>query len=134
MPQLWTFNVYGNVEDTFIVPGNPRIQHRGHSLFHWILTQNQALAVAGSLRDRGYRVTYWEMSGESAEQKEERKKLLTQQDRVWPCIRCPGCFWFDPREDDPCLYTGKWNDMREDLLEKWPFAREDLARCPVLED
>ena len=133
MSRLWTFRVTGLEEDIFFLPGNPCIQHRGHSLFHWVLTDRQAQVFSTVLQDRGYLVKSFPMGGESEEQLEERRKIMSVNDRVWPSIKCPECFWFDPREDNPCLYTGAWESTREEILGWSIKAQEDMATCPVLD-
>lgn len=131
--RLWTFEVRGGRLNTFQIPGNPRIPHTGYSLFHWHMNAPTAVSFAKDLEQRGYQVSYFPMEDENEEQLEERAKLTEQTDRVWPCIKCPECFWFDPRQDDPCLYTGDWKDTREAIMVWWLKGREDLDACPVLE-
>lgn len=67
----------------------------------------------------------WSTHTQSEEQEEERKVLLGigQQDRVWPNLGCPQCYWFDPLVDSGC---GRVHMLELEYSEK---AEQDANSC-----
>lgn len=133
---LWTFQVRGGEDFYLHVPGNPPTHHDGvMSVFSLMLTSNQAEEITAFLQGHGCRVLAQPPQEETEDQKAERSALLgrSHEDRVWPTAECPSCFWFDPREDNPCGYAVWEQEVVAQALVSHEAARKGLQKCPLHE-
>ena len=139
---LWVFQVEGGAPFRTKVGGNPSTEHNGGtSVFHLMLEEPEAKHFTDFVESLGCTVTVRPSRKQSPEQEAERSALLGvgKEDVVWPCERCPTCYWFDPVAltpegmGDPCGYSGWPEDTRRVCLESTK-AVGDLEACPLKKD
>lgn len=130
---LWTLVIEGSEELSFLVPGNPPVEHTGgSSIHHLVLRDGEAEEVTRLVEGQSLRVSLNRVLGQSPEQASERTRLLGQ-DRVWPCAQCPTCPWLDPLgEPDPCGLRAWPSESVAVLRETSEGHREAEAACPVI--
>jgi len=134
---LWSFHIRGGRDFTFQHVGNPSVVHDGGvTVFHLVLTKTQAEEIKDVIEYYGCEILDARTTEvQSEEQKVERDRLrgIGQENKVWPTVRCPECFWFDPTlEDDPCGYVMWTVEMIGTALDAHRKARIDVQRCPRL--
>ena len=134
MHDIWTFRVKGGTPFAFGLPGNPRVEHKGAmSLFNLLLTKDEAGLVLRQASAYGGEVECRMLEGQTPEQHAERLAILGKgkEATVWPCAKCPGCFWFDPIETEPCGVRGWTPDIKDAAIKAHLKATDDLAECPI---
>ncbi len=129
----------GGAEFQTQVGGNPNVKHCGDSsVFHLVLEDSDAKRFVQMMEGIGCTVVCRQSRKQTKEQEAERASLLGvgKKDAVWPCSKCPTCYWFDPTamqvtgEGDPCGFSGWPEDMRRVCLESTK-AVDDLEACPL---
>jgi len=132
--RLWTFRVVGGESFQLSLEGNPSVVHEGRtSVFHLLLADVSVNRFVDYLKQYGGQVEVWPMEGQSLEQKEERDLLMGKdhEEEVYPCVRCPECFWFELRGEDHCGVTAWPSETVEAALAHNQKASKDLVECPL---
>jgi hypothetical protein len=135
-PTLWTLVLKGGNPRRFSLRGNPSVEHDGgQTVHHLVATRKQMEMLRDMLRVGGCQIEFIPGRQESPEQRHARAALLGhgKEDVVWPSPGCPGCFWFDPKEEDPCRYRSGDLTTRSLSLEAHEKARKDASACPVID-
>lgn len=137
---LWVVTLRGG-EDSFVVSvnGNPRIEHdpsRSPTSVHAVmLTDEGAEELMRVAEVFGVECVVRRVDELTEEQRLEQARLLGrmgQEERVWPTVNCPSCFWFDPlQEGEPCGASAWPVDVRNAAYETHEAARTDLDKCPL---
>jgi len=129
---LWTFRFQGGTSFTLRVPWNPPVEHDGYlTVAHLLCSEEMYQVVLRFVEGQGTRVLS-HSEGQTDEQAEERRRLLGDPDALFPCVKCPGCFWFDPTLPGMCGAKEWEPSFREAAVRVHERAREGLAECPVL--
>jgi hypothetical protein len=133
---LWTITMRGGNPRTFQLRGNPTVEHDGgQTVHHIVATQAQVRLLRDLMQVEGCEIEFIPARRESSTQRHERAALLGRgmEDAVWPSPGCPGCFWFDPTDSDPCRYRSGDPTTRSLSLEAHEKARTDASACPVID-
>jgi hypothetical protein len=131
---LWLFQVTGGDAAGVHLPGNPALNHNGNmTLGHLMLTEEQKDQVVRLFEGYGCKVTVRQAEQQTEEQEAERRSILGigKENFVWPSTRCPECFWFDPRQDNPCSYKSWPQESVTQALFSHNKAGQDLHDCPI---
>lgn len=119
------------------LPGNPLVRHTGGTTVANVLLNDHLVEVIRSLLSESPNTTVEirPVDGQSETQRAERETLLGigQQDRVWPSLACPNCFWLDPLTPTGCGAT-EWDAAMRETALTMPVAKKALSVCPVLHD
>ena len=124
---------------TMSVNGNPRLDHdptRSPVSVHAVmLTDEGAEELPRVAECFGVEVVVRRVDELTEEQKLEQARLLGrmgQEERVWPTVNCPSCFWFDPlQEEVPCGASAWPVEVRREAHKTHETARADLDKCPL---
>lgn len=124
---------------TVSVNGNPRIEHDpSHSpvsVHAVMLTDEGAEELLRVAEVFGVECVVRRVDELTEEQRLEQARLLGrmgQEERVWPTVNCPSCFWFDPlQEEVPCGASAWPVDVRREAHKTHEAARTDLDKCPL---
>lgn len=141
MRQLWIFRVSGGDPFHLQVQGSPPLHYDGRpeTLLRTLCTQAQAMVLEAEMRSHGCSVEA-HCPNEGPDQKAKRQNIMhvLGGERVFPCVRCPECAWFDPGIDSLCgagfSPTGPgWEpETVEGALSDEKHA-QDFQRCPLRE-
>lgn len=103
--KLWVFRVSGGEPFKMQISGNPPMKHDGgaEALLRSLCTEEQARETEAQMKELGCRVVA-HCPMETKEQAVERKNVLSVLggERVFPCVKCPECSWFDPHIESLC--------------------------------
>ena len=133
---LWTFQVTSPTR--FYIPpkGNPAVYHSGGmSVFHYMLTQEQADQLENLIRNIGVdvHVNRWQAVSQTREQQEIRHALLGvgRKQEDFPSPVCASCYWFDPTSSSICGRLTWPPETITASLDSHEAARTGQADCPV---
>lgn len=116
------------------LPGNPLVRHDGGTTVVSLLLNDYLIGSIQSfmadLPDTKTEIR--PVDGQTKEQRAEREVLLGigQENRVWPCVACPSCFWLDPLTPSGCGANDWDADIKAEAM-TMVVAANDLAACPV---
>jgi len=121
------------------VPNNPTVLHAPNrapvSVFSLFLSEEHLEELTRILQCMSVNYALRAVDESSEEQEEEQRKLLGligQNERAWPSLRCPSCFWFDPLlKGEPCGEVGWPLSFSEEAYRNNERAKKDLDECPV---
>jgi hypothetical protein len=128
---LRTIRVVGGAPFSIYQPGNPEISHDGGtSVHHLYISESELQSVTLAVKGFGAEPEVLEYASSTQEQNLERSVLLGvgSGSRVWPCVKCLECSWFDPLTDVPCGRASWPPESIESLLEIQK-AVSDLEIC-----
>lgn len=132
---LWTFQIVGGRPFALQDHGNPVVLHDGGmSVFHQLLTDEQAERVRAVIDDHGCRtLAARRAEGQTASQRAERLRIqgAGRENEVWPTADCPNCFWFDAAGADPCGFTGWPSETVDEAVRRHPRAWAQMANCVI---
>lgn len=134
--QLFRLWVRRGQRFTLQVPGNPPVTHNGGlTVAPLVMPSDRAESVRRWIESQGCEVDLLPAVQQSDLQAEERGVLLGLNDpnRVFPCVKCPKCSWFDPLlKGEPCGRLGWEESYREAHLQAHEKAVEDAESCPAI--
>jgi hypothetical protein len=111
----------------------------GESILRALCTDEQARELESMMITYGGRVTA-HGERETPEQTAERRNTLSLLggERVFPCIKCPECAWFNPHLESLCgagIAPGGegWEDAVISTAMEMPKHRSDFEQCPLRE-
>jgi hypothetical protein len=138
---LYIVTLRGGVGGAFTVSmiGNPRIDHdpsRSPTSVHAVMiTDEGAEELLRIAECFGVEAVVQRMNELTEEQRIEQARLLGrmgQEERVWPTVNCPSCFWFDPLQEEVPCGTSAWPvEVRREAYKTHETARADLGKCPL---
>jgi len=139
MKQMWIFRVSGGEPFELTPKGNLPMRYEGQAetLLRCLCTQLEATVLENHMRSYGCEVEAHSPQ-ETAEQKERRTNIMHALggDRVFPCVRCPECAWFDPEIESLCGagFSQKGPGWKPEAIEGVmtnPKYAADFQACPI---
>jgi hypothetical protein len=131
--RIWTVTLLGGEPFSINAPGNPPLRHDGKRTITPLYGNRELIdGISIYAEGQGCKIrVVSEVAPKEAE--DERQMLLDLQadDVVFPSIKCPTCYWFDPKVDSMCGVNDWPQAALEESLRSSAKAADDLVECPL---